>query len=349
MNWATARDVFRGDHENPKAARGLQITGMAWLATTSALAVAMLTVGVESASASGFSADFTSRFSTESGSPAEEMAAPSMIEPAETSDAAPSTLYGGLLWSLGEVRVVPRTSDAFSRPVVIAELIVANTGDTLMRVREADVAVVGPDGARHQVDRFEGTAESHLFTVEPGRAKEVTAVFKLVTSEDPWLAEYHLQIGEVSRIPATIPLEGPAEESPFPVPVSISDETIAVADPDRPGRSMAVQPIGALLDINAGPYRAAVGEQLTIVEVSVQRAGGGDEAAYLAPDFWALRIDGVTFTAARVTNDLRPSGEDRVFLLFATPADGDVRGELVAGVGGESPATFGIGSPAIAG
>jgi len=292
-----------------------------WLVVTTTLLVGLLTVGVERAA----------------GDPYEVLDVqllPSAVSVPERESAVyPSVLYGGLEWALVETRIVPKTDDLFSRPVAVVEVLVRNTTETTpLRVRDSDLALIWQvDQSRHETDRFEGTDNSSRFVVEPGRVVSVTTVFKLSLSDDPEVSQLQLEISEAGRIPARLPLSGIVDESPYPVEASIGTEQAIIADPSAEDRNLIIAPQEARIDINEGPYRAALDEKLTIIEVSVQRTAS-EGAAFYEESFWELEVGDRRLTPVRVTKSGQPAAnEDEVTLLFVitsptAPAEGVLSG-----------------------
>ena len=206
--------------------------------------------------------------------PSPEMEHPMGLSPASPSPSAtepPSVVYGGLTWSVLEARQVFRENTAEGRPIVIVETVVANAADgVVQRVRDSDLAIVWPDGRRDEVHRFEQLRGVTSFSLTPGEVRELTLVFKPRTNNDPDLTTLTFEIAEAGREPAVLPLIGPAQPPRHPREITFSEPPTAVTvTPDHPGGLM-VGPRWAVLDVNAGPYRAAAGEQLVLVDVLVE-------------------------------------------------------------------------------
>ena len=116
-------------------------------------------------------------------------------------------------------------------------------------------------------------------------------------------------------------------------------------DPENPQRQIVVEPQAATIGINAGPYRAAVGEELAVVKVMVQRSTSPDASGYLDTAYWALLADGEAVAPLLVTRTSQPAtNTDEVTLLFAFPTGADELA-LVAGVGNTDAATFLVVTP----
>ncbi len=306
---------------------------MAWVAISTTLLVAILTVWVESAAGEPFEVVGVVDAAT-------MPAAPS------PSEQYPSVVYGGMVWSLTEARLIPRTEDAFSRPFVVTELLATNiTQGTELRVRKGDLAIVLADGSLHPAQRLERTASSIRFAVRPGRTTAVTAVFELQTNRDPNPAALQLQIAEPGRIPALLPLVGRPDEPMYPLDADIEGEPATITDPDDPSRRMIIDPDAASIDIDAGPYRAAIGERLSVIEVSVQRAASNDDAAYLDEEFWRLDVGAERLIPIRVVKVGQPAANtDEVKLLFVFVA-GPTEMSLTAAANTDSPVAYSITAP----
>lgn len=306
---------------------------MAWVAISTTLLVGLLTVGVESAAGEPF----------EVVGVVDAAPLPASSSPSEQY---PSVVYAGMVWSLTESRVIPRTADAFSRPWIVIELLATNiTEDADLRVRESDLSIVMNDGSLHPTERLERTASSSRFSVSPGKTKAVTAVFELRTNRDPNPADLQLQIAEPGRIPAFLPLVGEPDEPMYPVEADIEDEPFTITDPDDPSRQLILAPSSAAVDVEEGPYRAAIGERLSVIEVSVQRAAGNDDAAYLYPDFWRLDVGTERLTPIRVVNVGQPEANtDEVKLLFVFVA-GPSDMTLTAAANTDNPVAYAITTP----
>ncbi len=300
-----------------------------WLVTTTALLVGLLTVGIESAA----------------GNPYEVVS----VEPADVetvaaeTDQRPTVVHSGMQWSVSEVRIVPRTDDIYSRPILILEAVLVNTTDTALRVRESDMSIVDFEGQEHDVDRFDTGKILSSFQVEPGEAVSTTIVFKLRMNENPDLEDLVLQIAEPGRIPALLPLVGSAIESGYPVEGTISSEASVIDDPDDEDQSLVLRPQSASVDIDHGPYRAAIDEQLTIIEVHVQRASATPDSGFFQSDFWQLSVDGKELHPVRVEkSDVVAVNEDEVTLLFILAPGDDIDEMTLTAGGDESNATYPI-------
>lgn len=312
--------------------RGFRFMFTAWVAISTTLLVGLLTIGVESAAGDQF--DVVG------------VAAADTLSPiASPSEQYPSVLYGGMVWSITEARLVPRTTDAFSRPLVVTELLATNITDTELRVRKGDLSIRLADGSLHPAKRLERTASSTRFSVDPGKTKAITVVFELVTNRDPNPQELELQVAEPGRIPALLPLVGQPAEPQYPLVADIQGEPAAITDPDNPSRQLIIDPSTASIDVDAGPYRAAIGERLSVIEVSVQRAAANDGAAYLNPEFWRLDVGTERLTPIRVIMVDHPEANtDDVRLLFVFVA-GPTEMTLTAAANTDSPAAYSITAP----
>lgn len=284
-----------------------------WLVVTTTLLVGLLTIGVERAAGDPYQVLDVQLVPTE------------VTSPEGDPVVYPSVLYGGLEWAMVESRVVPRSDELFSRPVVVVEVLVRNTTEsTPLRVRDSDLSVIFQgDGSRHETDRFEGTDNGSRFVVEPGQIVSVALVFKLKLGFDPQLDQLELEISEPQRIPARLPLSGAIPQSAYPIEVEIGNEQAMVADPNDQDRNLIIAPQKASIDINEGPYRAAVGENLTIFEVSVQRTSS-EGAAFYEETFWELEVGDERLSPVRVSKTGQPAAnEDEVTLLFVIASELD--------------------------
>ena len=307
-----------------------------WLVTTTALLVGLMTVGVNSAAGNDY-----------------EIVAIEQVDsigsaPVQPADQFPSVLHAGVVWSLAEARLIPRSEGQFSKPIVVAEVFAANvTEDTPLRVRHSDLFLADPDGRLHPSDRFENTpTESRSrVVVEPGQTIQATVVFKPGIFYDPDLDEMALHIAEPKREPAVLPLVGPAPSDPYPLEGTIDAEPTVVPDPDRSDRQLVVTPQSAEIDLNYGAYRAPVGQRLNVIEVSVQRASSDDDAGFFDPDFWQLDVGDQQLQPIRVSKSDSPAAnEDEVTLLFVFTA-GPTDMTLTAGANGTAPAAFAMSVP----
>ncbi|MGH1488732.1 MAG: hypothetical protein ACRBK7_04945 [Acidimicrobiales bacterium] len=252
-----------------------------------------------------------------------------------TVPAEPATFYAGVRWSLLEARFVSMDESSDGFPVIIAELELANITDSLeRRVRPSDLALIWSDGQQYELNRFDRVSGSSGFSLQPGEVRAVTAVFKPRVLEDPIFDEIALEVAEAGRIPARIPLNGPLPEQMFPIVGSIAADAAVVDDPDRPTGQLVVTPQRVALGLNAGPYRAAHGTRLVLVELSVQRAESNDDATFLQQEFWQLDIDGTSVAPSRVSrrsaagpvgSSSSNSNRDHLTLVFVVAEDfGDV-------------------------
>lgn len=313
--------------------RGFRYVFTLWVAISTILLVAVLTVGVESAAGDQFEVVDVVKATTLPASPSPQ-------------EQYPSVMYAGMVWSLTEARLIPRTDDAFSRPFIVTELLATNvTADTELRARKGDLAVMLADGSIHPAKWLERTASSVRFSVDPGRTEAVTAVFELIANRDPNLWTVQLRITEPGRIPALLPLDGEPVEPMYPLEAGIEGGPATITDPDDPTRQMIVEANSASVDIDAAPYRAAIGERLGVIEVSVQRASGNANAAYLDEEFWRLDVGAERLTPIRVVKVGQPAvNTDEVRLLFVFAA-GPTEMTLTAAANTDSPLAFTISAP----
>lgn len=256
----------------------------------------------------------------------------------------PTVLYGGLLWSVVEVRVTP-TEEFLGRSVIDVDLELTNSlAATRLRISERAVSMVTDDGLELPAGRFVDAGTR--LTIDPGEAAAVT--FRVTTghSKNPDPEDLSLVISESNRVPASIPLAGDDPVHDPPVLLAVDDTSTPMEDPDDPDRQIVVTPIAGSLAINAGPYRAAVGERLALVKVEVQRAAASDASGFLDTGFWSMTADDEAVGPIAVTRTTQfDSNADEITLLFAFPADATAFA-LEAGVGSPESSSFPLVVPA---
>lgn len=255
----------------------------------------------------------------------------------------PSVLYSGVMWSLVGTRVSP-TEELLGYARFEIDIMVRNTlADTTLRVSDRMLSLVDGNGAVVERGQF-SEADSRL-TLEAGEVRAVTVSFATGHDKNPDPANFELVIAEPSRVAASLPLAGASPQHRPPVYVAVETSPTVLRDPTDPGRQIVVEPQAATLDVNAGPYRAAVGEELAVAKVIVQRSSALDNSGYLDVSYWALQVDGVAIEPLVVTRTSQPaSNADEVTLLFAFPA-GPQDLSLVAGVGYADAASFSLVTP----
>lgn len=309
---------------------------LVWLALTTTLVFGVLTVrasapagaqfrliGLDLIAAPSPSAASTTTTTSDLASPAGPFIADS-ADSSESGRGGPSVVYAGVQWSLQEARFVSVTASSDGYPVIIAELDLTNTTQNqVLRVRKSDLALIWSDGQRFGLDRFDQLRGARSFSLEPGEFRSVTAVFKPRVLTDPAVEETMLQIGSPGRIPAYIPLVGPMPRSIFPVAGSLADDDATVVDDlDRGEGLLVITPRRAALGLNAGPYRAATGSRLVLVEVSVQRAETYDTPSFVQKDFWRLTVDGTPIAPGQVyRSSTDSSNEELITLVFVVPEE----------------------------
>ena len=138
-------------------------------------------------------------------------------------------------------------------------------------------------------------------------------------------------------MPASIRLAGQQPATDYPVLAAVDTSPLTTTDPSDQNRQLVVEPVAASVDVNAGPYRAALDEELAVVKVEVQRTAADDDAAYLDSGYWELQVDGERVPAILVARSGETaSNTDEVTLLFAFPADpGELAVVGAAGTAGE--------------
>ncbi len=247
------------------------------------------------------------------------------------------------MWSLVDVRVTS-TDELLGLAVVEVDVTMTNTlAITGLRVSDRLVSLRTEDGETTIGGHFDDIGSRH--TIEPGQTLAATIIFSTSHDRDPDPADLILEITEPSRVPASIPLAGAEPDVEPPVFVAVDSTATQLPDPDDVSRQVVIEPQAATLDVNGGPYRAAIGEQLTLVKVLVQRSTASDSSGYLDSSYWALQADGAVIAPLIVTRTSQPaSNADEVTLLFAFPVDADNLA-LQAGLGGSEQASFALVAP----
>ncbi|MCP4228200.1 MAG: hypothetical protein GY773_33035 [Actinomycetia bacterium] len=306
---------------------------MVWLVVTALLLIAFQSVGVPRAL--GDEGDTTAD-STASDYP--------LVGADPSEEALPSVLYAGVMWSLVDVRVTP-TEELLGRALIEVDVTMTNTlAVTALRASDRLVTLKTDDGETVISGHFDDAGPR--LTIEPGQTLAVTIVFSTGHDQDPDPASLTMEITEPNRVPASIPLAGAEPELQIPVFAAVDSTATALQDPDDASRQVVVEPQAATLDINGGPYRAALGEQLVLVKVLVQRSAASESSGYLDTSFWALQADGASLAPLVVSRTAQPaSNADEVTLLFAFSVDAEGLA-LQAGLGGPEPASFALVAPA---
>ncbi len=256
----------------------------------------------------------------------------------------PAVTYGATEWTVTSSRLIASAENASNRPIVVAEVVVGNTSETAAtRVRSSDVALVGPEGERVEVDRFEFIDDRRVFSLDPGESLVVTLVFKPNTKTEPDLTELTLTIGEPGRVPAELPLHG-SVVAPYPispVTLSVADQPIAViaggpgVRPGGPNEAGGVRIVAErlTLGLDAGHYRAALGQRVLSIDASVEGMVESFDrtdatSTYLDPSYWKLNADGRPVEPLRVTPTVGG------FTLIFAIADGSTSVVLQSGASG---------------
>jgi len=239
-----------------------------------------------------------------------------------STEADPSAVYSGMLWSVTDARV-EHAVGLLERATVEVDVTLHNTLDNAqLRVPDSMVTLVSTDG--HVVTEGRFVDAGARLALEPGESRSVTIDFEVGYTQRPTLGSLSLQIAEPNRVPASIALGSPQPENDLPIFAAVDTTPATVVDPDNAARQIVIEPAAASVDINAGPYRAALGEQLAVVKLQVQRAEANEAAGFLDTDYWALSVGDETVNAILVagTPDLG-SSTDEVTLLFAFPEGAD--------------------------
>ena len=182
--------------------------------------------------------------------------------PSAQFEAHPTVAYGGLDIALVEARAIPRNSSG--EPIIVTELAIRNTTDVQVRLPDGMVHLVGPEGRRVELDRFEFTDFAYRLVVEPGQTATALAVFKLGAYGSPLLVDYELRIGEAGRWPVTLPLEGDPAPAAFPRPLEVDSFRQGVRH-----LGAGIELRRAVTALDHGAYRVAVGQHLAIVDLTL--------------------------------------------------------------------------------
>lgn len=255
----------------------------------------------------------------------------------------PSVRYAGTSWSITGARLIPRAEQETGRPIVVVEVVVRNvTGDTATRSRIADISLVWPNGDREPADRFEFADDPDVLTLAPGAVEVVTLVFKPSVEQDPELGSLVVEVGETGRVPARIPLIGPVPDPVYP----------AVGTIDGPDDDPSIRIDRVIVDVDAGPYRAALGRRLVIIDVEVaadvglnllERIADRDEGGH-----WAIEVDGESSGPERIEVDPvdpdDPETSRSVTIIFVVD-DGATEAVLVSGADRREPIRFELDLP----
>ena len=267
------------------------------------------------------------------------------VDPSEQVE--PSIVYGGMLWTVTDARVTDAAEGLFERSQVEVDVTLTNTlTTTQLRVPDSMVALVSDAAEGPDADGVDGRfvdAGARL-SLEPGEQVSVTIDFEVV-DPSPSLDDLALQIAEPNRVPAAIPLGSEQVSHDYPVLAAVDTSPLTTVDPDDSTREIVVEPVAAAIDINAGPYRAALGEELAVVKVEVQRTESNADAAYLQNGYWALEVDGELVPAILAARSAETaSNTDEVTLLFAFPGQPDDLA-VVGAVGTGDEVTFSVVLP----
>lgn len=297
-----------GREATPYESRSQLFFAVVWLVTTALLLTAFQTIGISQAFGDegvDLSVTNASDFQLDAADPSEQ--------------ALPTILYGGLLWSVADVEVTP-TEEFLGRSVIDVELQLTNSlTSTPLRVSEREVNLVTIEG--HTLPRGRFVDVAPRLEIEPGETKAVTFRVHTGHHKNPNPRDLALVVSESNRIPASIPLQGGTVEHEDALLLAVEARPVSMADPDDDNRQIVVQPIAGVVGINAGPYRAAVGERLALVKLEVHSAAGSEASGFLDVDFWSLVAGDQEVAPIAVTRTPRvDSTADDVTLLFAFPA-----------------------------
>lgn len=319
-----------GREATPYESKSQLFFAFVWLAVTALLLAVFQSVGTPQAFGSETTLPSSSEFQ--------------LVGPDPSDESLPSVLNGGVLWSVVDVEVTP-TDDFLGRAVINVNLELTNTlAETRLRASVRDVGLVTADGFELPAGRFVDAGPR--VTIEPGAREEVT--LRVLTGHDrePEPADLTLVISESNRIPASIPLDGTRPEQEAPILLAVEATPSSMPDPDDATRQVVVELRAGSIGVNAGPYRAAVGERLAVLKVNVQRADSSETSAILGPDFWSLSVDGEPFDPIAVTSESSAADGEEVTLLFAFPDDASAF-RLSAGLDGGPSSDFALVTPAV--
>ena len=255
-----------------------------------------------------------------------------------------SALYAGQFWTVNEARA-EQVEGLLVRPKVEVDVTVTNTlTATDVRVPDSTVSLVSNSGDMGGEARFVDAGAR--LTIAPGESVDVTIIFEVAFTQAPSLDDLSLEIGEPNRIPAVIALAGTDSPDDYPIFAAIDSTPVSLTDPDAATRQIVVTASGATFDVNAGSYRAAVGEQLALIKIEVQRTVADPDAGFLENDFWSLETDDGSFDAVFVAqaDDLTATNTDELTLLFAFP-EGSQGFSLTAGASSTNGASIAVVLP----
>lgn len=196
--------------------------------------------------------------------------------------AYPNASYAGMDLAVLDARVVPRFQTG--SPIAVVELGVRNQTNQQARLPMKMVRLVGPNGTKVDLDRFEYTDFSTRMVIERGQTALGLAVFLLPVGASTDTSEYHLEIAENGRWPVSVPLSGdvtlPADAYPQPLEVaSVAGQLEA--------RGLDIELTEATSALEYGVYRASVGNHLAVVTVEIT-GSQPDATAALDRELWTL-------------------------------------------------------------
>ncbi len=331
--------------------KGLPVLFSMWAILSFCLVVGLSVVAIDRVAANDFRIanvdliELTGPATSLSGE-AESDLAPTQPLPAVDG---PAVRYAGTSWLVTSSRLIPRAEQETGRPIVVAEVLVRNiSGRVTTRTRAADVTLLWPDGYREPADRFEFTDNARLLVLEPGAAEVVTLVFKPSIGQDPDLSDLVIEVGESGRVPAVIPLVGSAPEPNYPLIGSIGPPA---GSADRPSGALPVTFDRVVVDVDAGPYRAATGQHLVVVDVTVDVEGAAELDLWdrvtdrSDSGYWSLDVDGQSIEPDRIETDPAQRRSPRSATLIFVVDDSVTEAVLVANADGDEPIRFDLGLP----
>lgn len=196
--------------------------------------------------------------------------------------AYPNTSYAGIDLAVIDARIVPRYQTG--APIAIVELGVRNQTGLQSRLPTKLFQLVGPNGVHIDLDRFEYTEHTSRMVVESGQTARGLAVFQLAAAASENLADYHLQIAETGRWPASVLLDSsvtpPANPYPQPLEASAAGERLEFD-------GLTIELTEATQALEYGVYRAPIGRHLAVVTLEIT-GSPTDAAAAVDRQLWTL-------------------------------------------------------------
>lgn len=193
----------------------------------------------------------------------------------------PMVRYAGTEVALVRARAIPENRSG--APIIVVELAVRNTANVQVRMPVSMFDLIGPDAVVAPADRFEFTDHGDRLVIEPGRTEPGSVVFKLRPRSSLELDRYVLQIGEQGRWPVHLPLDGMVPPAVYPQPLEADTGERARF------RGLTVELTQAATALEYGVYRAAIGQHLAVMTVTV--SGSPTSSFAIERGLWTL-VDG---------------------------------------------------------